>query len=67
MAKFAYFDNTVTSPYPVIGWFDTGEFNYPNLPHVASLLEVTDAQWTGRLVDPNGWAVSGGRLITRLD
>jgi hypothetical protein len=63
MAQFAYFNSAVAAPSPVIGWYDTALFDYPTLPPSADLHAVTDAQWSGRLTNPSGWAVSAGELV----
>lgn len=64
MTQFAFFDSTVTGQSPVLGWYDTDEFAYPNpLPAAANLLELTEAQWTAHFADPLGWVVSGGALV----
>lgn len=72
MTKYAHFDSTVSQPAPVKGWFDTVQHNYseppnaqpPNfklLPAAADLLELTDAQWQGRMSGLQ--AVSAGALV----
>lgn len=61
--KYAQFDTTVSSPSPVIGWFDTDIFHYPNLPESTSLIEVTDIQWAVHFNEPSGWFVKDGVLI----
>ena len=63
MAQYAYFDIMISAPSPVIGWYDTEKFQYPNLPPMSNLLEVTTSQWEARLANPSGWAVSGNTLI----
>ena len=62
MSKFALF-NPAIDPAPVLGWYDTDALTYDNLPAASDLLELTDAEWDARLADPNGWAVSGGKLV----
>lgn len=62
MTQYAQY-NPALSPAPVIAWFDTDEFDYPNLPPASDLLEVTPAQWSARLTNPSGWAISNGELI----
>lgn len=63
MAQYACFNPAIAAPSPVIGWYDTGVFAYPNLPAAANLLEVTAAQWEAHFADPSGWAVSNGALV----
>lgn len=63
MTQYAYFDSSVASPSPVIGWYDTGVFTYPTLPVASDLLEVTPTQWAARITNPSGWAVSNGSLV----
>lgn len=63
MVQYAQYNSAVASPSPVLGWYDTDEFNYPNLPAAGNLLTVTEAQWAARLTNPSGWAVSNGALI----
>lgn len=63
MTQFAQYNPAVSAPSPVIGWYDTGELTYANLPPSSDLLAVTDAQWSGRLTNPSGWAVSAGELV----
>jgi hypothetical protein len=55
MPKFAQFDSTQTAITPVIGWYDTDEFDYPNLPAAANLYECTDAEWAERTA---GWGIN---------
>ena len=62
MTQYAQY-NPALSPAPVIAWFDTDEFDYPNLPPASDLLEVTPAQWADRLTNPSGCAVSNGALV----
>ena len=61
MAQYAYYNSLVPSPSPVIGWYDTTEVSYPNLPPVSDLLEITPAQWAERMTGQ--WAVSDGALV----
>jgi hypothetical protein len=63
MTQYAYFDSTVAAPSPVLGWYDTDEFAYPNLPTAANLCVVPVAQWDARLSNPSGWAVSNGAIV----
>ncbi len=60
MTKFAQFDPAAPAPQPVTGWFDTDAFNYSNLPPAANLLQLTQAQWDGRMATP---FVQAGTLI----
>jgi hypothetical protein len=52
MTQYAYFDSTASQPTPVLGWYDTEEFNYSSLPAAADLLELTPAQWESRASTP---------------
>jgi hypothetical protein len=61
MTQYAYFDATAPAPAPVIGWYDTVAFTYPNLPSTANLLALTAPQWAARLTGQ--WAISGGTLV----
>lgn len=63
MSKYAQYDPSSSSPTPVIGWYDTGVFNYPKLPPSTTLIAVTDTQWSAHFTDPNGWVVSNGQLV----
>lgn len=63
MTQYAQYNPAVAAPSPVTGWYDTGEFSYPNLPPLTDLLVLTEAQWTSHYGDPNAWAVSGGELV----
>lgn len=60
MPKFAQFDHSAPAPQPVLGWYDTDEFDYPNLPPQADLIALTDTQWDSRLSTPY---VSAGALV----
>ena len=48
MPKYAQFDKNLPHPQKILGWYDTDEFNYPNLPDKSCLLELTKAQWNNR-------------------
>ena len=61
MTQFAYYDHTVSAPSPILGWYDTGAFDYPNLPVAANLQALTPEQWAARM--SGAWAVSGGALV----
>jgi hypothetical protein len=61
MTQYAYFDATQPDPKPVIGWYDTSLYHYPNLPAAANLLEMSTGAWERRL--EGLWAVSGGALV----
>jgi len=58
--KYAQFDPSAASPQPVIGWYDTDEFDYQNLPDDSDLLTLTQAQWDSRFNTP---FVNGGTLV----
>lgn len=61
MTQYAYFDSTQEAPQPVLGWYDTGVFDYSSLPATNDLLVLTSTQWTNRL--SGSFAVSGGALV----
>ncbi|WP_146122156.1 hypothetical protein [Burkholderia multivorans] len=63
MPRYAQFDPRQPDPKMVVGWYDTDEFNYPNLPDATHLIEMTDAQWNLHLTaSPDGWAIINGKL-----
>ena len=62
MTFYAYYDSTVSSPSPVLGWYDTGAITYPSLPGSADLLALSDDQWAARLT--GYYAVTSGALVT---
>ncbi|WP_146121443.1 hypothetical protein [Burkholderia multivorans] len=62
MPKFAQYDPSHGSPAAVIGWYDTDQFEYPNLPK-DGLIIVTDDQWKKHFADPSAWQVSNGSLV----
>ena len=61
MTQYAYFNSATAAPSPVLGWYDTVEFTYANLPVSGDLLEVTAGQWAARM--SGLWAVSSGTLV----
>ena len=61
MTKFAQFNSLSSQPALVIGWLDTDEFDYPNLPAQSELITLTDAEWYSRM--NKEWCVSGGKLV----
>jgi hypothetical protein len=63
MAQYAQFDSKAPQPAPIVGWYDTEVFDYQNLPPMSDLIEVTASQWAMHFTDPNGWAVSDGKLV----
>jgi hypothetical protein len=65
MAQYAQFDPAAQSPAPVIGWYDTDEFEYAEMPPKSSLLELTKQQWVAHFDDPNGFAVQDGQLVAK--
>ena len=62
MTQYAQYDPAAAAPQPVIGWYDTTMFSYPNLPPQTSLVQVTSAQWQQHFVNTDGWTVSNGQL-----
>lgn len=63
MPRYAQFDSAAPSPTPVLGWFDTDDFKYPNLPAASDLIELTDSQWAVHFDEPSGWTVKDESLI----
>ena len=63
MTKYAQFDANAPSPSPVLGWFDTDIFHYPNLPEPSELIELNDTEWALHFNEPSGWSVKDGSLI----
>jgi hypothetical protein len=61
MTQYAYFDFMQPDPKPVLGWYDTEVFRYPNLPDTSNLLEMSPNQWATR--QDGLWAVEGGNLV----
>lgn len=59
--KYAEYDETVASPSPVIGWYDTDEFEYPSLPPTTRLVEMTDDEWANRM--SKKFAITDGKLV----
>lgn len=60
MPQYAYFDSTVPSPSPVLGWYDTDHVTYPNLPAAVNLLTLAPDD-TSRF--SGTWAVASGALV----
>lgn len=65
MAQYAQFDPAAKAPAPVTGWYDTAHFDYPNLPELPNLIEVSADQWALHFQDPNGWVVDNRQLTQR--
>ena len=63
MPQYAYYNSTIPAPSPVLGWYDTDEFQYPSLPASSDLLAVSAAEWSARLSNPSGWAVESSALV----
>lgn len=63
MTKLAQFNAQAAQPTPVIGWFDTDEFDYPNLPAETELIALTDAEWSARV--EGEWHVLAGALVPK--
>ena len=63
MPQYAQFNPDVAAPSPVIGWYDTDEFTYQNMPAASDLLLLTSSEWAERISNPSGWAVSNGALV----
>lgn len=60
MPKFAFYDPALPSPQAVMGWYDTDADLHTQLPPAANLLQLTQAQWEGRLTTP---FVQKGKLV----
>jgi hypothetical protein len=60
MPLYASFNPAAASPQPVLGWYDTDAFSYPNLPAAADLVIATQAQWDAQA--EGNWFVNGGVL-----
>jgi hypothetical protein len=65
MTYYASFDPNIASPSPVNGWYNTEEFDYPNLPDSNSRITLTQEQWDSRLNQK--WGVTGGQLVVYVD
>lgn len=63
MPKLAQYDSKAIQPTPVIGWYDSDENQYPNLPAATELVTLSDAEWAARLDAPR--YVSGGKLVPK--
>ncbi len=63
MAYFAQYDPSAITPAKIIGWYNTGAHSYPNLPSASNLLEISEAEWRTHYANPDGWAVSAGKLV----
>lgn len=61
MPKFAQYDSNAAQPSSIVGWYDTDEFPYANLPAATELVLMTDAEWLTRLDAP--LLVSKGKLV----
>ncbi|WP_146124063.1 hypothetical protein [Burkholderia multivorans] len=61
MPKLAQYDPSHGSPSPVIGWYDTDQFYYPNLPQ-KGLIAMTEDQWKNHFANPSAWIISNGSL-----
>jgi hypothetical protein len=61
VARVARFDpQAAADQVPIIGWYDTAEFEYPKLPHPTELVGVPDEIWA----DMAG-RIAGGYLVDR--
>lgn len=63
MAKYARYNPAITSPSPVIGWYDTDSLTYASLPTLSNLVVLTSEQWESHFVNPSGYAINNGALI----
>jgi hypothetical protein len=66
MPKYAAFNPASAPPYAIIGWYDTDEFTYSNLPPSSELVEIAAAQWAQHFANPGEWAVSNGALVAYM-
>lgn len=63
MPFFAHFGADNQGSSPVIGWYDTTMFHYPNLPDSSQLIEMNNKEWAEHFEQPHGWTACGGQLI----
>lgn len=61
MAYFAHVDPSAPEP-SLVSFYDTGTFDYPNLPPAAELHELTPEQWAVRMQVPY---FAGGAFVAR--
>jgi hypothetical protein len=47
--KYAQINSTIKTIQPVLGYYDTGILDYPNLPSPENLIEMSEADWELRL------------------
>lgn len=64
MAKLAQYDNTLSQPTPVNGWFNTDQYTYASPPSNDSVVTLTEDQWNAHFDDPNAWGVLDGALVS---
>jgi len=67
MAQYAQFDPKASQPAPVLGWYDTDQFNYRNLPAAEGLITLNSSQWALHYNNPHAFAVLNGKLIDIQD
>lgn len=60
MPKYAQF-NPAANPSPVLNWWDTDNYTWPNLPGKDYLLQITEAQWAART--SGSWQVQNRQLV----
>jgi len=63
MPKYAQFDSSSPDPSPVLGWFDTDNFHYPNLPSASDLITLNEFEWAAHFNEPSCWSTEAGKLI----
>ena len=63
MTYYAQYDYSAPQPAPVLGWYDTGMFDYQNLPSPLHLIEISESEWAMHFTNPDGWAISNEKLI----
>jgi len=67
MPKFALYDPKAPSPQPVVGWYDTDNFEHAKLPAKDKLILVLPEVWKQRLDDPAGFVVVDGSVQHKDD
>lgn len=63
MTQYAQVNNSGSQPWPIIGFYDTAVYDYPNLPPASELFEMTATQWAQTRANPSGWAVENNEII----
>lgn len=61
--KYAQYDPTIAPTSPITGWFDSDIRSKPPSTSTKAFFQVTEAQWSARLSDPDGWAIEKNKLV----